>query len=229
VHGAPLMYSSQVPRPRAPSSAKSRPHLKRLGSRLAPASDYAQFTAAARGPRPLACFRLSSGNSGGTGGCEASTAAGPWGTIGDAGYCWRVDYEASCYRSCITQRWRPWRRWRRSQGGTRVFVNLSKRSPTDLDAQNSNERRRHHCDWLLNLKHESVLCSLTRQAISHKPALSNNARPRGPWRVKDSCAQKPNSWRPTTAVVPEPPATCGTWPVFVLDSIRCRCRRAVQS
>lgn len=85
------MYSSQVSRPRAPSSAKSRPHLKQLGSRLAPASNHAQFISAVREPRPLACFGFSSGNSGGTGGCEVSTAAaGPWCTIGTSGNCMKT-------------------------------------------------------------------------------------------------------------------------------------------
>lgn len=36
---------------------------------------YAHFVRAVRGPRPLACFRLSSGNSGGTGGVEASNGS----------------------------------------------------------------------------------------------------------------------------------------------------------
>src|SRR5690242_4965099 len=63
------------------------------GSRV----DYAVLTSTIRGPRPLACFSLSSGNSGGTGGVETSIAAGPLCTIGATGDCTKLD---------VLHRWR---------------------------------------------------------------------------------------------------------------------------
>lgn len=87
----------------------------------------------------------------------------------------------------------------------------------------------------VNLKHESLRRDQIRQGPSttphsmHKPATQQakpqHARPRAPSVSKIHAPEKPNAWRPTSTAVPEPPTTCGTWPAFDLDPIRCRCRK----
>lgn len=205
-HGAPLMYSSQVSGPRAPSSAKSRPHLKQLGSRLAPAiaipHSLALFAGQDRWPASVSQV--------GTAVALVDTRRdGPralrhdWGLgrLNADGHVARAKVERSLDR--VEQHWRPWH-WRRRlvwryTCGHKFQQTLTNKQRCVLQGPGAASLRVNMLIGRINLKHESLrrdptwqapLSTLRKPSSSHKPASLSDARPRGPWRVDDSCARE---------------------------------------
>jgi hypothetical protein len=150
---------------------------------------------------------------------RSEPAAGPWCMIGASGDCQKVELEIDCCRRRVVRALAPMASLTdgarmEAHEGTQISANACQHIWTRKAAASLRVVAVIGC---INLKQQDLRRDPTRQAPSatlhtmHKPALNNEGlamHDQGvPGRVKDSCAAKPKSWRPTTVVVPEPPAT----------------------
>ncbi|KAJ4992124.1 hypothetical protein SVAN01_02445 [Stagonosporopsis vannaccii] len=123
---------------------------------------YTVFTSTICGPRPLACFSLSSGNSGGTGGAEANMATG-WCTIralGDG----RIALKMERSRERVERCWRPW------------HFRASRR--TRINGTECCEPQGQHADSLRQPEtRERATRPNAASAIGHSPQLSDSHKP----------------------------------------------------